>query len=65
MRSVVMIYIPRFMKTDKGVEGILRFSSAIRRAVMLVLLMEGIHEVCRWNGLRWHAPGSMTIDSGI
>jgi hypothetical protein len=41
----------RLVKVLKWHEG---FASAIWKAVMLVLLMEGIYKVPHWKGLRWH-----------
>jgi hypothetical protein len=50
MTSCGMTYIPSFMKSGEGVQALLKFSSAIWIAAMLVLLIEEIYEVRCWNG---------------
>jgi hypothetical protein len=54
MLSCVIIYIPSFMKTDIGVQAVLRFASAICEAVMFVLSMSKIYEGRHSDGLLWH-----------
>jgi hypothetical protein len=40
------------MKIDAGVEGMLSFCLSYLKVSNVVLLMEGICELRRWNGLR-------------
>jgi hypothetical protein len=47
MASCGMIYIPSVTKTGKGVQATGRFSSEILKAILLILLMEGIYEIRR------------------
>jgi hypothetical protein len=49
-----MIYVQSFMNIGLGVQEILRVFSEIWNAVMLVLLIREIYEVCRWRAFRWH-----------
>jgi hypothetical protein len=50
-------YIQSFMKTGRAVQAIISLSSTICKAVMLVLLMGRIHDVCCWDEIRRHDIG--------
>jgi hypothetical protein len=43
--SCGVIYIPSFMQMGRGVQEILRFSSAILMSVMLIILIERNYEM--------------------
>jgi hypothetical protein len=54
MTSGGMIYIPSFMKLVEAFKQYWGFASAIWNAVMLVLLILGIYELRRLDGVRCH-----------
>jgi hypothetical protein len=48
-----MIKIPSFIKIGTGVQAILRFSSAVWKAIMLVLLMDKLFKSAIEVGWKW------------